>query len=134
MRVALVHDYLTQYGGGERVLETLAEIFPRAPIYTLIYDAKATGYAFGNKDIRTSFLQNVPLSRIYFRSLPWLMPLAIEQFDFSNYDLVISNSTSYAKGIITKPKTRHISICPPPPRYLWHDAHQSIGDFSFPRT
>ena len=133
MKVAIVHDYLTQYGGAERVLQVLCELFPKAPIYTLIYNEKATGGVFKGKEIITSFLQKVPGSKRFFRSLPFLMPLAIEQFDLSYYDLVISNSTSYAKGIITKPKTIHISYCPTPSRYLWHDTHESVTEFKFPR-
>ncbi len=119
MRVALVHDYLTQFGGGERVLSALCEMFPEAPIYTLIYDEKGTGGAFKNREIHTSFLQKIPGSKKYFRGLIWLMPLAIEQFDFAAFDAVISVSHSYGKGIITKPTTKHICYCLTPIRYLW---------------
>src|SRR3989344_6246133 len=108
MRIALVHDYLNQYGGGERVLEVLCEIFPRAPIFTLIYDEKATGKVFRNREIHTSFLQKIPFIQKHHRLFPMLMPLAVEQFDFSYFDVVISNSASFAKGIITQPKTKHI--------------------------
>ena len=133
MKIAIVHDYLTQYGGAERVLEVFSELFPRAPIYTLIYDEKSTGGAFKGKEIITSFLQKIPFSSKLFRSLPFLMPFAVEQFDLSYFDVVVSNSTSFSKGIITKPNTLHISYCPTPPRYLWHEAHESIGEYRFPR-
>lgn len=122
MRIALVHDYLTQFGGGERVLSALCEMFPEAPIFTLIYDEGATNGAFKNKKIHTSFLQKIPGARKYFRGFIWLMPLAIEQFDLSDFDVVISVSHSFAKGIITKPGTKHICYCLTPTRYLWHDA------------
>ncbi len=121
MKIALVYEYLTQLGGGERVLQTLCEMFPEAPIYTLIYDEKTTNDAFKNRKIYTSFLQKIPGSKKFFRSFIWLMPLAVEQFDLSNFDLVISISHSYGKGIITKPGTRHVCYCLTPTRYLWSD-------------
>lgn len=133
MRVALVHDYLNQYGGAERVLEAFCELFPQAPIYTLFYDAKATNGAFEGRDIRTSFLQGIPFVRSHHRYFPMLMPLAIEQFDFSAFDLVLSSSASYAKGIITKPSTLHICYCHTPTRYAWADSHISREYASYPR-
>ncbi len=129
MKVALVHDYLTQYGGGERVLGVLCELFPQAPIYTLLYDERATGRAFADRRIYTSFLQTLPWASHYHRSLALLMPLAVEQFDLSKYDLVISSSASFAKGVITKPHTRHISYCMTPTRFLWDDSHKFIRAF-----
>jgi glycosyltransferase involved in cell wall biosynthesis len=133
MRVALVHDYLNQYGGAERVLEVLSQIFPKAPIYTLLYDKKRTGYAFENKKIHTSFLQKIPWLRSHHRPFLMFMPLAIEQFDFSKYDLVISDSASYAKGVITKPETYHICYCHTPTRYAWDDSHKYIEEFGYPK-
>lgn len=130
MKVALVHDHLNQYGGAERVLEALCELFPDAPIYTLFYNAKATHYAFENRTIFTSFLQRIPGATGYHRILPLLMPLAIERFDLSDYDLVISDSEGFGKGVITSPDTLHISYCHTPPRFLWdgwHDALTSSG-------
>src|SRR3990167_9976257 len=129
MRVALVHDYLNQYGGAERVLEVLCEIFPDAPIYTLVYDEKATGGVFKGKEIQTSFIQKIPFSRKHHRAFPLLMPLAVEQFDLSYFDVVISNAHSFAKGIITKPHTKHISYCMTPTRFLWDDSHRFIRAF-----
>ncbi|MBI4117199.1 MAG: glycosyltransferase, partial [Parcubacteria group bacterium] len=120
MKIALVHDYLTQLGGGERVLAEFCEMFPEAPIFTLIYDDKRTDGVFKNKKIYTSFLQKIPGSKKYFRGFVWLMPLAVEQFDFFDFDIVISVSHSFGKGIITKPSTKHICYCLTPTRYLWH--------------
>ena len=134
MRVALVHDYLNQYGGAERVLEALGQIFPEAPIYTLLYDKKKTGYAFENRKIYTSFLQKIPWLKTHHRSFLMLMPLAIEQFDLSQYDLVISDSASFAKGVITKPKTLHICYCHTPTRYAWDDSHKYIEEFGYSRV
>lgn len=132
MRVAIIHDYLNQYGGGERVLGTLCEIFPRARIFTLIYDEALTGRAFADRTIHTSFIQKIPLAKKYHRVLPMLMPFAVEQFDLSGYDLVISNSASFAKGVITKPHTRHISYCMTPTRFLWDDSHKYVEEFQQP--
>jgi glycosyltransferase involved in cell wall biosynthesis len=132
MKVALVHDYLTQYGGAERVLAALCELFPRAPIYTLIYNKDLTGGAFEDKIIRTSFLQNIPFSRSRHRLFSPLMPLSMEQFDFSHYDLVISDSSGYAKGIVTKPGIYHLNYCHTPLRYAWDDSHRYLEEFGFP--
>ncbi len=132
MRVALVHDYLNQYGGAERVLEAFCEIWPDAPIFTLIYNKRRTGYAFESRRIRTSFLQKIPLVKSHHRPFLMLMPLAIESFDLSKYDLVISDSASFAKGVITKPKTLHICYCHTPTRYAWDDSHRYIKEFGYP--
>jgi glycosyltransferase involved in cell wall biosynthesis len=132
MKIALVHDYLIQYGGAERVLECIAEIWPYAPVYTLIYDEEKTHGIFKNKRIYTSFLQNFPYSRKNHRVFPPLMPPAIEQFDFSQYDIVLSDSSSYAKGIITPPETLHICYCHTPMRYAWDDCQKYIDEFGFP--
>ena len=132
MKLALVHDYLTQFGGGERVLEALSDMYPDAPIYTLIYDERATGGVFKGKKIVTSFLQKIPFTKKYHRVFPMLMPLAIEQFDFSEFDTVLSVSASFAKGIITKPSTRHINYCLTPTRFLWDDSHRYVSEFRYP--
>ncbi len=132
MRIALVHDYLVQYGGAERVLECFTEIWPYAPIYTLIYDEAKTHGIFKGKRIYTSFLQRFPYSRRNHRVLPPLMPLAIEQFDFSRYDVVLSDSSSFAKGIITRPQSLHFCYCHTPMRYAWDDCQKYIEEFGFP--
>jgi len=133
MKVALVHDYLNQYGGAERVLGAFSEIFSDAPIYTLIYDPQKVCGVFYNKKIRTSFLQKIPFAKSYHRIFPFLMPIAIEQFDLSNYDVVLSDSASFAKGVITKPETLHICYCHTPPRFAWDDSHKYIEEYGFPK-
>jgi glycosyltransferase involved in cell wall biosynthesis len=133
MRIALVHDYLVQYGGAERVLECFSELFPYAPIYTLVYDKDAMHGAFEKKDIRTSYLQKIPFAAKQHRLFPILMPSAIEQFDFSRYDIVLSDSSSFAKGIITGSKTLHICYMHTPMRYAWDDCQKYTGDFGFPK-
>src|SRR3989344_4636497 len=130
MKIALVHDYLTQFGGGERVLAALCEMFPEAPIFTLIYDEKNTGGIFKSREIHTSFLQKIPGSKKFFRAFIWLMPLAVEQFDLSGFDIVISVSHSFGKGIITKPGTKHICYCLTPTRYLWDNSFFPFKPFS----
>ena len=134
MRIALVHDYLVQYGGAERVLEAFTELYPYAPIYTLIHDKDAMHGMFEGKRIYTSFLQRLPFSRKRHRFFPPLMPLAIEEFDFSKYDIVLSDSSSYAKGIITRPETLHICYMHTPMRYAWDDCQKYTQDFGFPQV
>lgn len=132
MRIALVHDYLVQYGGAERVLECFCELWPYAPIYTLVHNPEAMHERFSEKKIRTSFIQNLPFASRRHRIFPQFMPMAIESFDFSAYDVVLSDSSSYAKGIITGPNTLHICYMHTPMRYAWDDCHKYTQDFYFP--
>lgn len=132
MKIALAHDYLVQHGGAERVLQAFTEIFPDAPIYTLVYDREAMRGAFADRDIRTSFLQRYAWVRRNHRLFPLLMPLAIEEFDFSHFDVVLSDSSSYAKGAITGPGTLHLSYMHTPMRYAWDDCQKYTQDFGFP--
>jgi len=133
MRIALVHDYLVQYGGAERVLECFTELFPYAPIYTLVYSKELMHGVFEGKNIKTSFIQKLPFAKERHRIFPQFMPMAIEQFDFSDYDIVLSDSSSYAKGIITGPETLHICYMHTPMRYAWDDCQKYTSDFNFPR-
>lgn len=132
MKIALVHDYLVQYGGAERVLSALTEVFPEAPIYTLLYDREAVHGLFDRSRVHTSFLQRIPGVRRAHRLFPPLMPPAIEQFDFTGYDVVLSDSSSYAKGVLTGPETLHISYVHTPMRYAWDDCQKYTEDFGFP--
>ncbi len=120
MKVAIVHDYLTQAGGAERVAATLHRLFPESLLYTSVYDPKATLSYFDNVTVATSFLQRWPLSsqRMHKFALP-LYPTAFEHFDLSTYDLVISSSSSFAKGVITPPHTCHVCYCHTPARFAW---------------
>lgn len=133
MKIALVHDYLVQHGGAERVLECFCELFPQAPIYTLIYDKNAMGKTFADRTIHTSSLQKIPFARTRHRIFPLLMPAAIEEFDFSQFDIVLSDSSSFAKGIITRPETLHVSYVHTPMRYAWDDCQKYTSDFGFPK-
>ncbi len=134
MRVALVHDDLVQWGGAERVLLAISEVFPDAPIFTSVFDKNNLILKdfFGGKKIRTSFLQAFPGWRTFYKGLLPLYPLAFEQFDFSDFDLVISQTTRFAKSIITKPGQRHVCYCHTPPRFLWHFSSSKINSFFEP--
>lgn len=120
MRVALVHDYLNQYGGAERVLEALHDLYPDAPVYTSMYEPDAMPDHFRTWDIRTSFLQRMPLARRFHRAFLLLYPPAFESFDLHYFDVVISNSSSWAKSVITPPETLHICYCLTPMRFAWN--------------
>ena len=133
MKIAFVHDYLVQYGGAERVLQAFTEIWPQAPIYTLIHDAEAVHHQFDDKEVRTSFLQKIPFAKKHHRIFPPLMMLAIEQFNLDYYDVILSDSSSFAKNIITKPDTLHISYCHTPMRYGWDDCQYYTQEYSFPK-
>ncbi len=121
LKVALVHDYLKEYGGAERVLEALAEIFPKAIVFVAYYNPTSLGKhkeRFKSWDIRTSFLQKIPSQLL--SPLKFLSPLAFEQFNLAEFDLVISSSAAYfAKAAITKPESLHLSYIHTPPRYLY---------------
>ena len=121
MRVAIVHDWLnTKFGGAENVAAELAALFPDAPVYTLLYDRELVGARIHPGRVRPSFLQKLPrwLQQRSRYLLP-LIPVAIEQFDLSRYDVVISSSSAFAKGVITRPETLHICYCHTPMRFVW---------------
>jgi glycosyltransferase involved in cell wall biosynthesis len=118
-RVALVHDYLNQYGGAERVLEALHDLFPDAPVYTSLYDPSAMPASYRSWDIRTSWMQQLPAWRKHFRKYFLLYPSAFESFDLGAYDLLISSSSAYAKGVIPRPGATHICYCHTPMRFGW---------------
>ncbi len=131
-KVALVHDHLGQDGGAERVLAILQDMYPGAPTYTLIHDHTRANKVFLSRDIRTSFLQRMPFGvRHYQMYLPW-MANAVERYELNEYDLVISNSASFARGVLTLPKTLHIDYCHSPTRYLWSDTHRYVDELHYP--
>lgn len=119
MKVAIVYDRVNKWGGAERVLLALHKLFPKAPLYTSVYDEKQASWAKAFPKIYTSFLQKIPFAQKNHEFLATLMPIAFEQFDFGKYDLVISVTSEAAKGIITRPGTTHICYCLTPTRYLW---------------
>jgi glycosyltransferase involved in cell wall biosynthesis len=120
LKVALVHDFLLYYGGAEKALEALAEMFPEAPIYTLLYDKERMRGKFTGRDIRTSFLQKFP--KFLRKHHKWLLPFyptAPETFNLREYGLVISSSGAWSKGIVTKLNTKHIAYIHSPMRFVW---------------
>lgn len=119
-RIAIVCSWLNQYGGAERVLETLHEMYPRAPIYTSMYAPKSLPRAFAGWDIRTTFLQQVPFSRSHHQLFLPLYPIAFEQIDLTGYDLVVDVSSAFSYGVLTRPETPHVSYCLTPARFLWN--------------
>jgi glycosyltransferase involved in cell wall biosynthesis len=120
MKVAIVHDYLNQMGGAERVVMAFHDIFPEAPIYTSIYDPERVDPAFRTMDIRTSFMQKLPLVTKHHQPYLPLYPFAMEALDLRGYDLVLSSSSAFGKGVITRPGTLHICYCHTPMRWCWN--------------
>lgn len=117
-RVALVYDRVNSWGGAERVLLALHDLYPDAPLFTSIYEPKSAGWA-KNFAVKTSFLQRYSWLRTRHRWLGWVMPLAFETLDLSGYDIVISVSSEAAKAVLTTPEQLHISYLLTPTRYLW---------------
>ncbi|MBQ4379092.1 MAG: glycosyltransferase [Treponema sp.] len=118
-RIAIVHDWLVNYGGAERVVEELLKIYPDADIFTLVYDEKKMGKIFPKDKVKTSFIQKWPFATKLYTKYLAFMPKAFESFDFSNYKLVICSSSSCAKGVITPPLVPHIAYIHTPMRYAW---------------
>lgn len=132
MKIALVHDHLMQLGGAERVLKAFAEMYPDAPIYTLMYDNVAANRVVERKRLRPSYLQKIPFKRwLYRASLP-LMPKAMESLDLTGYDVVLSSASSFAKGVKVRPDAIHICYCHTPPRYLWRDTDNYVATLRYP--
>ena len=132
MKLALVHDWLNTLGGAERVLIELHKIFPDAPIYTLFYDKKFKAEHLLNAEVRPSYLQNFPLIKKHYKYAAVLMPSAVESFDLSDFDVVISSSAFFSKGLILRPKTKHICYCYSPTRQLWDLHHIPYSIFHTP--
>lgn len=130
MKIALVHDYLSQDGGAERVLKAFHELWPEAPIFVLFADHKKVEH-FNESDIRESFLAKMPFIKTHYQWYLPFMPLAIERHRLDNFDVVLSSTSAFAKGVITGPNSVHISYCHTPTRYLWSDTHEYIADLPY---
>ncbi|MEI6835728.1 MAG: glycosyltransferase [Candidatus Falkowbacteria bacterium] len=131
MKVALIHDHLAQDGGAEKVLKVLAEMFPEAVIYALLADKVKTDKYLKGRRIDTSIIQRLPGGVRHYKWFLPFMPMAVEFFDLREYDLVISDTSSFAKGVITLPEVPHICYCHTPTRYLWSDAHQYLNELKY---
>ena len=129
MRIAIVHDWLISSAGAEKVLSEMLNFFPLADIFSCInFLPKNNKYELAAKKISTSFIQNAPFVKNNYRAYLPIMPLAIEQFDLSMYDLVISSSHAIAKGVLTGPEQLHICYCHTPMRYAWDLQHQYLQE------
>ncbi len=133
MRVALIHDHLTQNGGAERVLEAFQAMWPEAPTFTLLYDSRTMDETFGHRDIRPSVLQRMPLSLRRPRWYLPLMPVATENYDLRNFDVIVSSSSSFSKGVVPGSDAIHVCYCHTPTRYLWSDTHSYVKDLRAPK-
>lgn len=125
MKIAFVHDWLTNLAGAEQVLLAMHELYPEAPIYTSVF-CKEKFPQLKNVKVIPSFLQKVPFGKSKHQMFPHLRTIAFEQFDLSKYDVVISDGHAEAKGVITKPETIHICYCHTPIRYYWSNYHEYI--------
>lgn len=131
MKVALIHDHLAQDGGAEQVLKVFAEMFPQAPIFTLLYEQKNVEKNYPGREIETSIIQRLPGGVKHYQWYMPFMPMAVEFFDLSSYDLVISDASAFSKGVITSTDTLHICYCHTPTRYLWDYTHQYINELKY---
>jgi len=120
LKVAIVHDWLNQLGGAEGVLEVLKDLYPEAPVYTSIYWREAMPEKYRAWDVRTSWLNRLPLIKTHHQPFLPLYPMAFEGFDLRGYDLVISNKSAFCHGVITPSDTVHICYCLTPTRFLWN--------------
>lgn len=128
-KVALVHDFLVKLGGAERVLKIFADLYPKAPIFTSLYDEKICGKVFPPDRVKTSFLQKLPkLLRKRYRYLLPLYPYAVESLDLSGFDLILTSSNSYAHGVLTPSHSRHVCYYHSPMRYAWDYTHAYLQE------
>jgi len=129
VKIAVVHDWLVNYAGSERVLEQIIQLYPSADLFSLIdFLPEGERTFILNKTVRTSFIQNLPFAKKKYRSYLPLMPLAVEQFDLSAYDVIISSCHAVAKGVLTKSGQLHICYCHTPIRYAWDLYHQYLKE------
>ena len=130
VRMALVHDFLLDLRGAERVFLAMCEVWPEADILTAVYNEEGTEGRFANRRVHTSFLQRLGPTAKTFRSLLPLYPAAIESFDLSGYDLVVSSSSAWAHSVICGERTTHVCYCHNPFRYAWSDRERTLAERS----
>ena len=128
LKIAIVCDWLTVYGGAERVVFEMHQLFPKAPIFTTLYDPKSCK-VFAKADVRESWMGKVPFARRFHRLFFPFMPRIFEGMDLSEFDLVLTSSHAAAQGIITKPETLHVCYCHSPARYLWDHSHEYLNRY-----
>ncbi len=129
MKIAIIQEWLTSVGGSDKVVKSINEIFPEAEIFTLVADKSVCEeLGIDYKRVHTSFIQKLPFGKTKYRTYLPLMPFAIEQFDLSEFDIVISSSHAVAKGVLTKNTQLHICYCHSPMRYAWDLYHEYLAD------
>jgi glycosyltransferase involved in cell wall biosynthesis len=126
-RIALVHDFLLDLRGAERVFASMCDMWPHADVYTAVYDERGTEGRFAGRDVRTSFLQRLHPTARTFRALLPLYPYAIESFDLGGYDLVVSSSSAWAHGVIVDERAAHLCYCYNPFRYAWNEREATLA-------
>ncbi len=131
MKVAIVHDWLVNFAGADRVVDQMMRVFPDAVIYTLVYRPEAFPGHFRKYDVRTTYIQKIPMAAHLYKNMLSLMPRAFESLDLTEYDLVISSSSSCSKGVITRPDALHICYCHTPVRYVWSHYHEYLSNASW---
>lgn len=132
MKVALVHEHLAQDGGAEKVLRVFQEMFPDAPTFVLVYNPRAANKELKRDNIRTSFLQHVPFGVSHYQWFLVLMPFAVERYPLDGYDLVLSSTSMFSKGVRVGPNTLHVDYCHTPTRFLWSDTDQYLEEMNRP--
>ena len=136
MKLAIVHDYLNQMGGAELVLKVLHELYPDAPIFTSIYDPALVDADFRKMDVRTTFMQRLPLVARHHQAFLPIFPFAFESIDLRPFDVVLSMSSAWSKNVLTRPETCHINYCLSPMRFAWsfldYAAREQISDWQRP--
>ncbi|MBM3702597.1 MAG: glycosyltransferase family 4 protein [Actinobacteria bacterium] len=120
MKVAIVHDYLNQYGGAERVIEVMHEIFPEAPVFTSIYQPENMPDSFKKMDIRVTFMQKFPFLDRFYKKYFMLYPIAMKSLKVKDFDIIISSSSSFAKGVKKRKNAVHVCYCYTPTRFIWY--------------
>jgi len=129
MKIAIVHEWLTNYAGSERVIEQMLHVFPAADLYaTIDFVPENERFFIQGKSVKTTFIQNLPFARTKYRQLLPLAPLAVEQHDLSGYDMIISSNHAVAKGVLTGPDQLHLCMCYSPIRYAWDLQHQYLAE------
>src|ERR687886_886994 len=126
-RVALIHDFLLDVRGAERVFLAICDLWPDADVFTAVYDEEGTEGRFAHRDVRTSFLQRLNPTARTFRALLPFYPAAIESFDLSEFDVVVSSSSAWAHAVICDEGTAHVSYCHNPFRYAWNDRDRTLA-------
>ena len=130
--VGLAHDYLLVLSGAERTFAAIADIWPEAPIHTLLFDDEGTQGRFDGRDVRTSALQRLGIGQAQFRRLLPLYPTVVRSLDVGEHDVVVSSSSAFAHGVRPRRRRRHVCYCHSPFRYAWHERERGLAEVPAP--